>query len=303
MWQALARYAVKGPAQGALLAITTLLLVLILPPFVVISNALVALVWLRHGPVQGAIVVAISLLTGTVFAAILGNAFAPAILMVSFWLPVIVMAQVLRKTVSLNLAIVAGAVLALVGVVLTYLLVSNPAAEWQKVLDTVMRATEQAAGGGGADTPQVVEWLSNVGTWMTGFSAATQFLIAVLSLLLARVWQARMFNPGGLQKEFHGLRFGLAAGLVGLAVLVASVVFPLEVMTNLAVVVIVVFALQGMAVVHALTAQLKLPAIAMVGVYGFLFLLAPSSVKVIGLFGLADTWLDFRSRLSLIKKE
>lgn len=297
MWQALAKYALRGPAQAALLSFSTLFLSLLMPPLVVISNALIALVWLRHGPLQGLAAVGIALVAGTIIASLSGNSIVPAILMMSFWLPVMLMAFVLHKTVSLNLAILAGAVLAMAGVAITYLLVADPSQSWQDVIQQVRAQTDRATGG--ADQEKVEQWLSNAGSWMTGFSAATQLLVAVSSLLLARVWQARMFNPGGLQKEFHELRFGLAAGVAGLLIVAASVFLQTELLINLAIVVTVVFALQGLAVIHALAARLKLSTLVLVGLYGFLIFLAPLSIKILGLLGLVDTWIDFRSRIVL----
>ena len=301
MWRALAGYAVRGPAQAALASFSTLLLSLFAPPLVVISNALVALVWLRLGPLKGLISVTIALLAGTIIAAFSGSPVVPAALMMSFWLPVILMAYVLRRTISLNLAMLAGAALALLGVVMTYVIVKDPALAWQEVVQQVREQTEQSVGG--TDRDKVTQWLNSAGSWMTGFSAATQFVIAVSSLLLARVWQARMFNPGGLQKEFHGLRFGMAAGAVGLIIVAASVILSNELLVNLAIVVTVVFAFQGLAVLHALAAQLKVHPLVLVCVYCFLILLLPTSVKVLGLLGLADTWLDFRSRLKAVKRD
>ena len=300
MWQALAGYAVRGPAQAALASFSTLLLALFAPPLVVVSNAVVALVWLRLGPLKGLLSVAIALLAGTIIAAFSGSPVLPAAMMMSFWLPVVLMAYVLRRTVSLNLAVLAGAGLALFGVVMTYVIVERPSAAWQDVVQQVRQQTEQAVGG--TDREKVTQWLNSAGSWMPGFSAATQFVIAVLSLLLARVWQARMFNPGGLQKEFHGLRFGIAAGVVGIVTVAASVILRSELLINLAIVVTVVFAFQGLAVLHALAAQLKVHPLVMVGIYCFLLLLLPNSVKILGLLGMADTWVDFRSRLKVLKK-
>jgi len=265
---------------------------------VVISNAVIALVWLRLGPVKGLIAVAIALVAGTLIAAFSGNPVIPATLMLSFWLPVIVMAYVLGRTVSLDLAILAGGGLALAGVLITYLVVDQPSESWQSIVTQITEATTQATEG--ADNQRVIDWLSEAGAWMTGFSAATQFVLAAFSLLLARVWQARMFNPGGLQKEFHQLRFGLAAGVAGIVVIAASAFLQMELLTNLAIVVIALFAFQGMAVLHALVAQFKMHVMFLVAVYMFLMLLAPTSIKAIGLLGLADTWLDFRNRLSAL---
>ena len=89
MWQALAGYAVRGPAQAALASFSTLLLALFAPPLVVVSNAVVALVWLRLGPLKGLLSVAIALLAGTIIAAFSGSPVLPAAMMMSFWLPVL----------------------------------------------------------------------------------------------------------------------------------------------------------------------------------------------------------------------
>lgn len=300
MWQALAGYAVRGPAQGALLSFSTLLLSLIFPPLVVVSNALVALVWLRLGPQKGLICVVIALIAGTAIASLSGSPVIPAALMASFWAPVVLMAYLLRRTVSLNLALLTGAVLALAGVTVAYMVLDDPSHSWQYMVEQVRAQTEVASGG--TDNTRVEEWLATAGTWMTGFSAATQFVVAGLSLLLARAWQARMFNPGGLQQEFHGLRFGLAAGAIGLLIVAASVFLDVELFKNLAIVVLVVFAFQGLAVLHALAAQLMLHPLAVVGLYVFLIVLLPTSIKVFGMLGLVDTWVNFRSRLNVQKR-
>ncbi len=302
MWQALAGYAVRGPAQGALLAVGTLLLSLrVFPPLVVISNALMALIWLRLGPKKGLISVAIALAIGTVMAGMSGSPAIPAAMMVSFWLPVVMMAYLLRRTVSLNLALLSGAALALAGVVIVYLVADDPAQSWQGMVQQIRAQTEAATGS--VNNAKVDEWLSKAGTWMTGFSAATQFTVAALSLLLARAWQARMFNPGGLQKEFHELRYGLAAGTIGLLIVAAAAFLESQLLTNLAIVVLVVFAFQGLSVLHALAAKLGVHALVLVGIYAFLLILVPTSLKVIGILGLADTWVDFRSRINVLKRD
>lgn len=302
MWQALAGFAVRGPMQGALLAFSTLLISVIFPPLVVISNALIALIWLRLGPVKGLVSVIVALVAGTVIASFSGNPVIPATLMLSFWLPVVLMAYLLWRTVSLNLALLAGASLALVGVMVTYLVADDPSQSWQAVLQQV-RAQVDGATQSGADTTAVEEWLSNAGSWMTGFSAATQYVVAVLSLLLARVWQARLFNPGGLQREFHGLRYGLAAGAIGLLIVVASTFLDIELLQNLAIVVIVAFAFQGLAVLHALATKLGLNVLVLAGVYASMIVLAPTSIKILGMLGLVDTWVDIRSRVNVQKRD
>ena len=72
MFQALANYAVRGPVQAALLASSVLLLSLVVPPLVVISSALVALIWLRQGARSGVLAVGLALTASTVIAVMAG---------------------------------------------------------------------------------------------------------------------------------------------------------------------------------------------------------------------------------------
>ena len=135
MFQALANYAVRGPVQAALLASSVLLLSLVVPPLVVISSALVALIWLRQGARSGVLAVGLALTASTVIAVMAGmQPLAPTAVIVSSWLPVIVMAYVLRSTIRLELGIAAGAALVLVGVLVVYAVIGDPAASWREVI-------------------------------------------------------------------------------------------------------------------------------------------------------------------------
>ena len=143
MLQALANYAVRGPVQAALLASSVLLLSLVVPPLVVISSALVALTWLRQGAQSGLVAVGLALAVSTVIAMVSGmQPLAPTAVMVSSWLPVIIMAFVLRSTIRLELAIAAGAVLVLIGVLIVYAVIEDPAASWREIIAIIADSAE-----------------------------------------------------------------------------------------------------------------------------------------------------------------
>ena len=143
MFQALANYAVRGPVQAALLASSVLLLSLVLPPLVVISSALVALTWLRQGARSGLLAVGLALTASTVIAVMSGmQPLAPTAVIVSSWLPVIVMAYVLRSTIRLELAIAAGAALVLIGVLIVYAVIDDPAASWREIIAIIADSAE-----------------------------------------------------------------------------------------------------------------------------------------------------------------
>jgi hypothetical protein len=299
MFQALANYAVRGPVQSALLASSVLLLSLVLPPLVVISSALVALTWLRQGARSGVMAVGLALAVSTVIAMVSGlQPLAPAAVMLSSWLPVIVMAVVLRSTIRLELAIAAGAVLVLIGVVMVYLLIDDPAAGWREIIAIIAESAELRPGNlQDAEPEQIKDLLDKTSTLMTGFYASTLFIIATLSLLLARSWQAKLFNPGGMKREFHELRFGKIVSGIGLAILLAAQVTGFEVLNSVAMVLATLFTIQGMAVVHSAVDRLGLRTAWLVAAYVLLLMMVPYSLMVIGLLGISDAWLDYRNRI------
>ena len=300
MFQALASYAVRGPMQAALVASSMLVLSTILAPLMVVSSAIIALVWMRSGPQVGALAVGLSLLLSlviSVFTPLPALALAGVIL--SSWLPVIVMGWVLRDTISLNLAILAGAAVIAMVIVLVYLVVPDPAAGWLTLFNRMLENPDLLPPlFSGMEQSEVQERLETASKYVTGLYAAILFLIAAGSLLLARAWQARLFNPGGLQKEFHQLRFGKTASLVGLAILGAAVLFRFQVLYSFGILVCAVFALQGIAVMHALIAIRGLARSWLIGGYLLLLFIMPESLLFISAVGIADAWLDFREKFA-----
>ncbi len=299
MFQALAAYAVRGPLQAALVASSTLVLSTLLAPLVVVSSAVVALVWMRAGPGAGALAVGLSLLLSTIIASFSAlPALAPAGVMISSWLPVIVMAWVLRDTISLNLALLAGAVLVGLIILVVYVVVPDPAASWQalftRLLDNPNLTPRNLQG---LKPEEVQDLLATASKFVTGLYAAILFVLAALSLLLARSWQAHLYNPGGLQKEFHELRYGVSASIAGLAIVLAAVITRLEVFYSLGIVVCAVFSLQGMAIVHALIARRNLTRGWLIGAYVLVLFLLPESLLFLAAMGLTDTWTKYRTRI------
>lgn len=294
---ALAGYAVRGTVQGTMVASSTLLLSIILPPLVILSSAIVALIWLREGARHGAIVAALAILASSLISLGAGlSALAPLAVVLSCWVPALVMAAVLRATVTLSLAMLSGAALAIITAIAVHLVVSDPAAEWRALFAAILENDELRAQFPMAGDQQAFgQVLDKASELMTGLYCAMLFLFAAFSVLLARAWQARLFNPGGLKREFHALRFGRIASIAGVIALAAAVLLKLSLAKSVAIVVIAVFAFQGMAVVHAIVAGRGISAGWLVLIY-FMLILKIESVLVIGLIGLADAWVNFRQR-------
>lgn len=298
MFQALAGYAVRGPVQGAIVASSTLVLSTILAPLVVVSSAIVALVFLRLGIRPGVVAVALSLLFSTTIALMTAlPAIAPAAVMVSSWLPVIVMAWVLRETVRLDMALLAGAALLATALFAVYAALPNVAQSWQTMFSKVLENPQLLPVQLRDMDPEVRDkLLESASRYVTGMYAAMWFLASALGLLLARSWQARLFNPGGLQKEFHELRFGTAASGIGLVIVAIAVVLRVELFVALSMLVCAVFAFQGVAILHGVVKRRGLTVAWLVAAYVLLLFTMPESLIFLSVCGITDAWFDFRQK-------
>ncbi|MBU2479110.1 MAG: DUF2232 domain-containing protein, partial [Gammaproteobacteria bacterium] len=122
----------------------------------------------------------------------------------------------------------------------------------------------------------------------------------LISLLWARAWQARLYNPGGFGAEFRALRLGQKFALASLAI-VAVAQLPMAglaaVAADIVFTLVVVYLLQGLALAHAAVHITKARRIWLVLLYGLLLFAAPQLVMLLALLGWLDAWIDVRARL------
>ena len=187
----------RGRAQACLVALLGVLVPLIGP-------AAVGLVTLRKGSVEGALVVLWASLPFVVsYFAGQSSPFV-AVMSILALANTLIVANVLRGTASWSLALVSDVCVAVgfvvvagvvfrtdLGVMMSDLTELFVSVSEQLEKDYVM-----------PDTSGVLAWVA----WMTAFSA-------LLGVVVARWWQALLFNPGGFQQEFQGIRLESKVGL------------------------------------------------------------------------------------------
>jgi hypothetical protein len=138
------------------------------------------------------------------------------------------------------------------------------------------------------------EQLDSLRNVMTSFMGAVYMLLAIVLLMLSRWMQAAVFNPGGFQKEFHGLRVEqkVALLLVGSMMLANfGILIPQSWMLYL----VLPLMFSGLALVHAVVAAKKLSSLWLAVLYAIIVL--PLITNIIVLLALLDSWYDFRTRL------
>lgn len=296
--KALARFIMAGPSQAAMVAAVTAILALLAPPLAWVSGAVIALVVLHLGPQRGGQVIVFAGLAamGLSWLALGTPLLALGVILLQ-WMPVWIAAFVLRQTVSLALSLKAIAGMGILLVLVMQLAFPNMQSEIGSAFTEMLQpAIEQQQT---EETKQALrDAIAAVLPIMPGLLATGIAMGAVLSLLLGRWWQAALYNPGGLAKEFNELRMGtwfagVAAAITGLALVTSS---PLA--TMLALVLLATYLIQGLALIHGAIEVKQINKVWLFGLYVSIFLLPQMVILPLAVFGIMDAWIDFRRRLT-----
>lgn len=311
----IARIADRGPVIAAGLAAVLLLFALAMPAVIgagagsasllilgsflsmgllVCSAAVVAFVVLRRGEVAALRVVGACLVLLVVVSMVLYKSVIHAPLIATiFWLPAIVAAIVLARSVKLDyavLAIVACGVLAVIGL---SLFAGDGTAFWrEQFADAALPEAGVAGGAAALSVEQREAFIEAMARMMTGAMGVSVMSVALCALFLARYWQACLVNPGGFKEEFHALSLGRNAALVCVLVIALALGLGGQMWSAIAMVVIFAFFIQGLAVTHALVKQRGLHRYWLHGIY--VLLLLPHTLLLLAALGLADNIFRLR---------
>ncbi len=279
----LAEFVMRGRLQALLVIVAGAGSLL----FCWISAAALALVTLRKGAGAGAWLFMWALLPAGTLVYAFGDT-GPLALLVG----TMVLALVLRATVNLPLAVLAavgvgaGTGLAMVAFSGAYL--DQMAAYFGEFLGSM----EQQLSQGG----QPVELPRPGATQIAGMLGAGTAMMSVLCLLLARYWQAALYNPGGFGAEFKALYY--PATVSSVLVIVALVLYGLGTQYRTWMVsCLIPLTFAGLALIHT---RLELRGRGrgwLTGFYIAWVIFDPVKILVVFL-AIADSWLNFRQRWS-----
>ncbi|MDG2036202.1 MAG: hypothetical protein P8J42_06260 [Pseudomonadales bacterium] len=258
--------------------------------------AAVALVILRRGLQAAASVFLLVLLLAAVWA------YTGNIIPLSTLLCTSALAVALRTTRSWSIVITLTPFVIMTWAVVLLVFASDYVAQLlvyaEQGLDVFKeQLTLASANGGNKDVAEqlLAQMPPLTAAHLVGNLAFMQMLLTLMSLLTARWWQAKLYNPGGFQQEFYQLRLSRANILVLVAGLVLfSIIEGYHQWTWLFAIPIIIV---GIALVHALVALKQLSRPWLIGFY-LLFVTFAPIVPLLMMAVIADSALDFRSRIS-----
>jgi hypothetical protein len=284
--QALAEFIMRGRTQACAVALLGSFF-----PFV--SPATIGLVTLRKGSVEGLLVL---LWAALPLIASYSLSEGPALLTlvsIASLIMMVVSANVLRLTASWQSTMLISMLVGGLTALGTGWLFST---DVNLLVDSIGDMLAEVAAKQEAEQEPFIPGRE----FILGLIALILAVSALMSLFVARWWQALLYNPGGFAEEFHGLRLQPAvAGFLLLAVIGATRLpngyeFWAELLA-------VPLLLAGLALVHHVVMFLQAGRQWLVFMYvGLIFFGSSVGVLLVGL-GFADSVMNLRSRLAAVK--
>lgn len=268
---------------------------LVLPPIGILGSAAIGLVALRVGFAQAGMVAVIAAVVLGVLAWGMGsNPMVGVAMGLVQWLPVMVLADVLRRTMSWSSMLLTAAGIGCLAIVMTHVMVTDVVGMWVSVLQATLGPVFEQTG---RDPVELEETFRQIAPFMSGMLAAAMILSLALAMVIARYWQSVLYNPGGFAEEFQRLQLGRIPALVLVGLILGAWLGQSSLSMELALVFVVVFFLQGIALVHATTRGRGMSRFWLVGMYVLLVVAMPQMMMMIAAFGVIDSVMDFRRRL------
>lgn len=268
---------------------------LIVPPFAyLISGTVIALITLRKGAAMGLQTIFASLAVLVFFSAVAGLSLQLSIAYaLVIWLPVWFSSTTLRISEQQGILILSTGFLAASLIIAMYLSIGDVAGWWQQWLDIMLEKAVPAERIG-----QYKDVLEPAAAMVNSMMIAGLMLNIVMSVLCARWWQSRLFNPGMFQKEFYALQMPapilpFSAFVVILALTLAE---PWQAMfRDIMVITMFMYLIQGISSVHRNVDKFKLSTAWIVSMYCLLLLL-PQMGLFIACLGMTDVYIAWRRK-------
>lgn len=288
-------YILSGRFQAIAATTLSALISLLMPPFAyLISGSVIALITLRKGGAIGLQTLIASLLVLQVFSVVVG---LPLQLSLAYalviWLPVWFSSTALRLSERQGLLLLTVGLLAVSLIVAAYIIIGDVATWWQQWLDVML---EKAVPPERID--QYKEVLEPAAAMVNAMMVAGLMLNIVMSVLCARWWQSRLFNPGVFQKEFYALR--LPPAILPASAMIVLLVFTLgepwrDMFRDIMVILMFMYLIQGISSVHRNVDKLKLSTAWIVSMY-CLLILVPQMGLLIACLGMTDVYVVWRRK-------
>ena len=203
----LAQWLLRG--QGQALAFVTICFSAgcVFWPVNILAVAGLALLTLRLGATKSATIGLLALIPASTIGYQLGSAFMPVLLGLS----TLLVSETLRASRSWALSLLALTISAFIASSVMLLLFEAVLLEQVAFMQDILQQLQAPMSNGNPTGNAALMSLltdSLNSRFMAGIWGSMVSMMCFFGIVLSRSWQAKLFNPGGFQREFHELRLG-----------------------------------------------------------------------------------------------
>ncbi len=278
--------------QSRVNAIMAATIGLLFPLLNIATNSIVGVVALRHGTVNGVLVLVAATVITIAATGWFSSPLVVIVMALTTGLPVLLLAVLLRRSCSLSLSLLGGALLTAAGLLLIEVITGDSLAWWRSLLQRILLPPDSGAEAVALSS----EALDVLVPLFTKLPIAV-FVASVFALLIARWCHALIDHPGAFADEYRRMRLSSAVAGLALGVGVWAFISDIALVDELMYVVVILFFFQGIAIVHAVVGGRKESQAWVVLMY-VMVILVPPSIVMMALIGWSDVWLNYRRRLS-----
>ncbi|MGV6809673.1 MAG: hypothetical protein ACWA5U_07330 [bacterium] len=291
----MASFIMSGKLQAILFVLLTALASFWFPPFILLSAAATTLIALRKGWQAALPIIGIGAAGLIALAQLLNGQIQNELQTILLqWLPLLFFAVLLTRTVSWQAVLQTMFMLALAGVALMYVLIPDTEGFWQAQLMSVMQPMIDSK----QQTQQeVIDNAKLMAMWASGAMMAGLNIFWLITLFIARHWQAQLYEPDGFSIEFRALNAGKLSALMVIGLILFVVISQNVIAINLLIAGMMVFLFHALGLIHGLVRQLNMHGAWLIGIYVFLLLALQVALVLLIAFALIDSFANFRKKL------
>ncbi len=304
MSNALASFILKGRNQGVLAVTVFAILSFMMPLMVYFSAAALALIILKSGDREGGVVIAAATLAlGALGWIVLSSPYAGISFLIAVWLPIWLLTTVHRRYSRLDFTLLIASIVGIVLLCAIYILVGEPSQYWRLLFEEIVPTLAEQTNRQQVEINELKQALELMAPYLTGMLISMTLIGLICSLMIARWWQAGLFNPGGFKTEFY--RFSMHRNLT--LVVVCAVVLSYATgdvygpfFRDAAVIASIPFFFQGLSVAHniSILTTNQLGSVWLIIFYTMLLLTLPQGLILVAVLGVADSWAHMRERIN-----
>jgi len=289
--QGLAVWLVARPERAAFILIATFLL----PITQILGSAVLVLLILSRGLVRTTLTAGIAV--GAMLVLVLISTVSITQLfqvVLKIWLPGMFLALLLQRMRSLTLLLQSTVLMAMIVIIGLYAVLGDPAVYWHEMLQKIIVTWR---GAGLEQEADLFIQLLPYTPQMTGILVSIGWLLHVVALLIGYAAYINLPNQPDEFGRFSDLNFGRILALVLAILSIAAMITPVIWAQNIAFVLIMIFWIQGLALLHWLRRAGRLPTMVLAAVYASHVF--PLLVIVISMMGYTDAWFNYRTRIAM----